>query len=40
VVLSLGVLLRDVVIATAGAVIGALGVVLVIGLGRAIVSLF
>jgi hypothetical protein len=40
VVLSLGVLLRDVVIAAAGAVIGALGVVLVIGLGRAIVSLF
>jgi hypothetical protein len=39
VVLSLGVLLRDVVIATVGAAIGALGVVVVVGLGRAIVSL-
>jgi len=40
VVLSLGVLLRDVVVATVGAGIGVLGVVLVIGLGRAVVSLF
>lgn len=40
VVLSLGVLLRDVVIATVGAAIGALGVVVVVGLGHAIVSLF
>ena len=39
VVLSLGVLLRDAVVAIAGAMIGTLGVVLVIGLGRAIVSL-
>lgn len=40
VVLSLGVLLRDVVIASVGAAIGAAGVVVVIGLGRVIVSLF
>jgi hypothetical protein len=40
VVLSLGVLLRDVVVATAGAAIGLLGVVLVVGLGSAIVRLF
>jgi hypothetical protein len=39
VVLSLGVLLRDVVVATVGAVIGALGVVVVVGLGRAILQL-
>lgn len=40
VVLSLGVLLRDVVVATAGAAIGVLGVVVVVGLGSAIVRLF
>ncbi|HJR26676.1 MAG TPA: exopolysaccharide biosynthesis protein [Acidimicrobiales bacterium] len=40
VVLSLGVLLRDLVIAAIGTVIGAVGVLLVVFLGRAILDLF
>jgi hypothetical protein len=40
VVLSVGVLLHDMVVALAGVLIGALGVVLIIGLGHAVVSLF
>ena len=40
VVLSLGVLLRDFVIAAIGTAIGAVGVLLVIFLGRAVLSLF
>ncbi len=40
VVLSLGVLLRDAVVAVAGVAIGAGGIALVIGLGRAVVGLF
>jgi hypothetical protein len=40
VVLSLGVLLADIVVAGAGLGIGVLGVVVVIGLGKAITKLF
>jgi hypothetical protein len=40
VVLSLGVLLRDFVVATVGALVGVAGVLLVIGLGRLILELF
>jgi hypothetical protein len=40
VVMSLGVLLRDAAVAVAGAAIGLVGVVLVIGLGRAVLELF
>jgi hypothetical protein len=39
VVLSLGVLLRDAVVATVGAAIGLVGVVVVVGLGRAVLQL-
>jgi hypothetical protein len=40
VVLGLGVLLGDIVIAGVGAAIGTVGVALVVGLGKAITKLF